>query len=116
MASPRALTPSSEPASAERALRELVLMPEARYEQMLAIPAEYAMDALGAHSASLSRWERDRGLLRTLVNVGDLSAQETRFPREEVYEAALDAAIAVHHLSARAIRAGGAHPSNRSSR
>jgi diguanylate cyclase (GGDEF)-like protein len=94
MASPRALTPSPEPASAERALRELVLLPEARYEQLLAIPAEYAMDALGAHSASLSRWERDRGLLRTLVNVGELSADETRFPREEVYEAAVDVAIA----------------------
>ncbi len=91
--SPRALTPSPEPASAERALRELVLLPEARYEQMLAIPAEYAMDALGAHSASLSRWERDRGQLRTLVNVGELSAAETRFPREEVYEAAGDTAI-----------------------
>ena len=46
------------------------------------------------HSASLSRWERDRGLLRTLVNVGELSAAETRFPREEVYEAATDGAIA----------------------
>ena len=94
MASPRALTPSSRPASAEQALRELVLLPEARYEEMLAIPAQFAMDALGGHSASLSRWERDRGLLRTLVNVGTLSPDETRFPREEVYEAATDTAIA----------------------
>lgn len=94
MASPPALTPSSRPASAEQALRELVLLPEARYEELLAIPAQYAMDALGGHSASLSRWERDRGLLRTLVNVGELSAAETRFPRAEVYEAATDTAIA----------------------
>ncbi|KQX69647.1 GGDEF domain-containing protein [Angustibacter sp. Root456] len=94
MASPPALTPSSRPASAEQALRELVLLPEARYEEMLAIPAQFAMDALSGHSASLSRWERDRGLLRTLVNVGDLSPAETRFPPEEVYEAATDTAIA----------------------
>ncbi len=61
---------------------------------MLAIPAEYAMRAVGVDSASLSRWERDRGLLRTVVNVGSLSAAETRFPRSEVYEVATDSAIA----------------------
>lgn len=79
--------------SAERALQRLVLLPDAQYEEMLAVPAEYAMRAVAADSASLSRWERDRGLLRTLVNVGRLSRAETRFPREEVYEVATDSAI-----------------------
>ncbi|WP_460460663.1 sensor domain-containing diguanylate cyclase [Angustibacter peucedani] len=90
---PPALPPVA-PTSAERALHRLVLLPDAQYEEMLAVPAEYAMRAVGADSASLSRWERDRGMLRTLVNVGELSAAETRFPREEVYEVATDSAIA----------------------
>src|SRR4051812_7818459 len=80
--------------SAERALHRLVLLPDARYEEMLAVPAEFAMRTVGADSASLSRWERDRGLLRTVVNVGRLSGDETRFPRDEVYEVATDSAIA----------------------
>src|SRR5690242_11878424 len=89
---PRA--PLPPPTAAERALHELVQLPDSRYEEMLAVPAEYARRVLSAHSASLSRWERDRGLLRTVVNVGTLSPDETRFPREEIYPASSDAAIA----------------------
>lgn len=92
MSVPPAPPPVATPA--ERALQRLVLLPDAQYEEMLAVPAEYAMRAVGADSASLSRWERDRGLLRTLVNVGRLSRAETRFPRQEVYEVATDSAIA----------------------
>jgi diguanylate cyclase (GGDEF)-like protein len=36
-------------------------------------------------SLSISRWDRERGLLRTLVNVGLLGPGETRFPADETY-------------------------------
>ncbi|GMA88681.1 hypothetical protein GCM10025868_39310 [Angustibacter aerolatus] len=58
------------------------------------MPAEHALHELEALSVSLSHWERDRALLRTLVNVGSLLPHEQRFPRDEVYPAAVDDAIA----------------------
>ncbi|GAA4345609.1 sensor domain-containing diguanylate cyclase [Angustibacter luteus] len=90
------MSPTPAPAyaaEAVRALHELVLQPEARYEELLAVPADYALRALGADTASLSRWERDRGLLRTLVNVGARIEAGRRFPRDEVYEVATDAVM-----------------------
>jgi diguanylate cyclase (GGDEF)-like protein len=36
-------------------------------------------------SLSISRWDADRGVLKTLVNVGDLSSWEERFPANEIY-------------------------------
>lgn len=80
--------------AAEEALHRLVTLPEARYEELLAVPAEHALRALGAHTLSLSRWERDRGLLRTLVTVGDLRPGASRFPRDEAYGFGEDEAVA----------------------
>jgi GAF domain-containing protein len=51
----------------------------------LADQAERVLHALGATSAAVSRWERERGVLRTLVNVGDLASEDEAFPEEELY-------------------------------
>jgi hypothetical protein len=51
----------------------------------LAAAAELARRALGVATASVSVWERDRGLLRTLVNTGTLSPGERERPADEVY-------------------------------
>jgi diguanylate cyclase (GGDEF)-like protein len=56
-----------------------------RLEEVLELAAERALAAVGGASLSISRWDADRGILRTLVNVGDLSPQEVRFPVDEVY-------------------------------
>ncbi len=76
----------SGPRPEDLALLRLLQMPRARYEELLAVPAEYALERLGAASVSLSRWERDRGLVRTVVNVGALSPSEVRFPQDEVFD------------------------------
>jgi diguanylate cyclase (GGDEF)-like protein len=67
-------------------LTRLASLSDAAYEELLAVPAEHALERLGATSVSLSRWERDRGVLRCLVNVGELAPGEVRFPVDEVYE------------------------------
>jgi hypothetical protein len=46
----------------------------------LAAEAERVRAALGVASASISVWERDQGLLRTLVNTGMLSPAERERP------------------------------------
>ena len=74
--------------SAESALLSLLQMPGARYEELLTVPAEHALDELGAASVSLSRWERDRGLLNCVVNVGTLARGEQRFPIDEIFDLA----------------------------
>lgn len=56
-----------------------------RFTDILELAAEEACVAVGAASLSISRWERDEGLLRTLINVGDLGRGEERFPADEVY-------------------------------
>jgi diguanylate cyclase (GGDEF)-like protein len=58
-----------------RSLRELV---EATSEE--------ARFAFGARTVSLSRFEPEHGLIRTLVNVGALAPGEERFPDDETYE------------------------------
>lgn len=67
-------------------LTRLASLSDASYEELLAVPAEHALERLGATSVSLSRWERDRGVLRCLVNVGELAPGESRFPGDETYE------------------------------
>ena len=42
-------------------------------------------DRLDVASASIGVWEREEGLLRTLVNAGALSASERARPVDEVY-------------------------------
>ena len=81
-------TEESGPRPEDLALLRLLQMPRARYEELLAVPAEYALEYLDAASVSLSRWERDRGLVRTVVNVGALGPSEVRFPQDEVFDLA----------------------------
>jgi diguanylate cyclase (GGDEF)-like protein len=52
---------------------------------VLELAAERALAALGGASLSISRWDTDAGLVRTLVNVGDLGPGEERFPENETY-------------------------------
>jgi GAF domain-containing protein len=52
---------------------------------LLADHAERVLHELGAASAAVSCWERDRGVLRTLVNVGELASPDEAFPPDEVY-------------------------------
>jgi diguanylate cyclase (GGDEF)-like protein len=54
-------------------------------EQVLEVAAEEARAAIGAASLSVSRWERDRSALRTIINVGTLGPGEERYPAAEVY-------------------------------
>jgi diguanylate cyclase (GGDEF)-like protein len=46
---------------------------------------EEARFALGARNVSLSRLEPEHGLVRTLVNVGELADGDERFPTDETY-------------------------------
>ena len=42
-----------------------------RLEDVLEVAATRARDALGASTLSISRWEIEEGVLRTLINIGD---------------------------------------------
>ncbi len=42
-----------------------------RLEEVLELAAERALAAVGGASLSISRWDAETGILRTLVNVGD---------------------------------------------
>jgi GAF domain-containing protein len=52
---------------------------------LLAAEAEKALHALDASCVAVSVWERDRGRLRTLLNVGALAAVDEPFPTGESY-------------------------------
>ncbi len=54
-------------------------------EEVLEVAAEEARAALNAASLSVSRWERETGVLRTIINVGALGPGEARYPDEEIY-------------------------------
>ena len=54
-------------------------------EEVLEVAAEEARAALNAASLSVSRWEREGGVLRTIINVGALGPGEDRYPDEEIY-------------------------------
>ena len=56
-----------------------------RLEEVLELAAERSLKALDAASLSISRWDVEAGLVRTLVNVGDLAPGEERFPKDETY-------------------------------
>jgi diguanylate cyclase (GGDEF)-like protein len=75
---------------AHRRLRSLTALTEAigrdgSLQDVLEVTAEEARLSLGAASLSISRLERDQGVLRTLVNTGDLAAGEEARPTDEVY-------------------------------
>src|ERR1700682_3154993 len=59
-------------------------------DDALEVIAEQSLIALEAASFSISRWERHRGVLRTLINVGELGPREERWPRDEQYPLAED--------------------------
>ena len=40
---------------------------------------------MGAASLSISKWERERSVMRTLINVGELGPEEERWPEDETY-------------------------------
>ena len=73
-----------------RALRALLKVSQAvlgarRFTDALEVIAEQTRAALGAASFSISRWERERGLLHTVINVGELGPGEERWPTAEEY-------------------------------
>ncbi|MEW1655749.1 GGDEF domain-containing protein [Streptomyces sp. NPDC093707] len=47
--------------------------------------AQGVRQALGGSFAALSKWERERGQLRVLANVGELAPEEREFPDDETY-------------------------------
>jgi diguanylate cyclase (GGDEF)-like protein len=70
----------------EDLLARLASLGDVAYSELLAVPAEHALDRLRATSVALSRLERDRGVLRCVVNVGELAPGEQRFPTDETYD------------------------------
>ena len=56
-----------------------------RLEEVLELAAERALEALGGASLAISRWDMEAGVVRTLVNVGELGPGEERFPKNETY-------------------------------
>ena len=75
---------------AEAQLRALIDVAAAaagahRLEEVLELAGERALEALGASSLAISRWDLESGVVRTLVNVGELGPGEERFPKEETY-------------------------------
>ncbi len=74
----------------EARLRSLASMARAlgrseRLETIVEMCAEEALRAVGAASVSISRLEAGTGLVRTLINVGDLGPTEERWPVNEIY-------------------------------
>ena len=73
-----------------RALRAVLKVSQAvlgthRFDDALEVIAEQTLAALDAASFSVSRWERERGVLHTVINVGDLGPGEERWPTDEEY-------------------------------
>ena len=73
-----------------RALRAVLKVSQAvlgthRFDDALEVIAEQTLAALDAASFSISRWERERGVLHTVINVGDLGPGEERWPTDEEY-------------------------------
>ena len=56
-----------------------------RLDDVLEVAAEQARTAIGAASLSISRWEAQRQVLRTLINAGELAPGEEHLPTDEVY-------------------------------
>jgi diguanylate cyclase (GGDEF)-like protein len=55
------------------------------FDEALEAIAHHSLTALGAASVSISRWERQDKVLRTLINVGDLGDGEEHWPEDELY-------------------------------
>lgn len=75
---------------AEAQLRALIDVAAAaagahRLEDVLELAAERSLEAVGGSSLAISRLDTEAGLIRTLVNVGELGPGEERFPKDETY-------------------------------
>jgi diguanylate cyclase (GGDEF)-like protein len=89
----RALTEHAEMGEEQRLERELhalisiasAVAAAHRLEDVVEVAGEEALAAVNAASLSISRWEADRRVMRTLVNVGELGPDEVRRPVDEVY-------------------------------
>jgi diguanylate cyclase (GGDEF)-like protein len=84
-----ATPPADNPDRGVAQLRSLVAMAALLGDQrplneVIEVAAEAARAALGAASVSISRWEPQHNVLRTMVNVGHLGPDEERFPADEV--------------------------------
>jgi diguanylate cyclase (GGDEF)-like protein len=73
-----------------------------RFDDALEVIAEQSRVALDAASFSISRWERERGVLHTLINVGELGPGEQRWPRDEEYHLAHYSYVTEHLRHGRA--------------
>src|SRR6185437_7042013 len=87
-----AFSPLLDPAVGDdvRTLRAVLKVSQAvlgahRFNDALEVIAEQTRAALGAASFSISRWERERGVLRTMINVGERGPGEERWQTEEEY-------------------------------
>ncbi len=69
-------------------------------QDVMELASEAALEALNAGSFSMSRWERDRQVMCTLINVGDLGPGEERYPEDETY------ALADHPTVAKLLQTG----------
>ena len=56
-----------------------------RLEDVLELAAERSLEAVGGASLAISRLDMEAGIVRTLVNVGELGPGEERFPQDETY-------------------------------
>ena len=72
-----------------------------RLEDVLELAAERSLKAVGGSSLAISRLDAEAGVIRTLVNVGELGPGEERFPKNETY------AVDDYPSMRRAMREGG---------
>jgi diguanylate cyclase (GGDEF)-like protein len=56
--------------------------------ELLRVALEESRRIVGAASAALDRWDLDAGVIRTLINVGDLGPDDLTFPEDETYQVA----------------------------
>ena len=77
----------SDDAARLRALLEIAQLVGSarRLEDFIEVAADAARRALDAASLSVSRWDRETGMLRILCNVGQLGPGELRLPVDETY-------------------------------
>ena len=78
-----------------RVLQSLLRIAEAvaradAFDDALEVIAEQALAALRGSSLSISRWEADLAQLRTMINVGDIGPDESRWPTDEFYPVSAD--------------------------
>jgi diguanylate cyclase (GGDEF)-like protein len=90
MESHGAIAPTAVPAKAASERDALMRVAAAAagahdLDQVVELAAEEALRALGASSLAVDRWERDRNVLRSLINVGQLGPGQERFPEDEAF-------------------------------